>query len=152
MNILVTSDFSEKSEVALRYLKTFLASLKEQKAKITILHCIEHISTSRLYYGLGIDVENIILNCEDEAKKEMLRLKNTFFPEGSEAEVETVVRRSGASVGAEIVQYAEEHEFDLLLIARKGHTALKHVFFGSVSEYVIRHADCPVIVVPDSVL
>jgi nucleotide-binding universal stress UspA family protein len=150
MNILVTSDFSEKSEAAIEYLKTFLQCLKA-KPNITILHCVEHISTSRLYYGLGIDVENIILNCEEEANKEMKRLAEILSSEmdGADFNISTVIRRSQKSVGSEIVEFASENNFDFLLIARKGHTALKHVFFGSISEYVIRHASCPVIVVPD---
>jgi nucleotide-binding universal stress UspA family protein len=151
MNILVTSDFSQKSEVAIEYLKTFIACLKD-KPDITLLHCVEHISTSRLYYGLGIDVENIILNCEEEANKEMERLKKILVESSgcNDFLVNSVVRRSEKSVGSEIVEYAANNHFDFLLIARKGHTALKHVFFGSISEYVIRHASCPVIVVPDA--
>jgi nucleotide-binding universal stress UspA family protein len=150
MNILVTTDFSEKSEVAIQYLKTFVACLKD-KPSITLLHCVEHISTSRLYYGLGIDVENIILNCEEEANKEINKLAEMLRSEvsGSDATILTAVRRSQKSVGSEILDFASEKDFDFLLIARKGHTALKHVFFGSISEYVIRHACCPVIVVPD---
>ncbi len=151
MNILVTSDFSEKSEVAIEYLNTFISCLKE-KPNITLLHCVEHISTSRLYYGLGIDVENIVLNCEEEANKEMKRLVEVLNSSlnARNYTITTVVRRSQKSVGSEIVQYVSENNFDFLLIARKGHTALKHVFFGSISEYVIRHASCPVIVVPDA--
>lgn len=150
MNILVTSDFSEKSEAAIEYLKLFAGHLKE-KPKVTMLHCVEHLTTSRLYYGLGIDVENIVLNCEEEALKEMNRLTDVLRAsvECQGIEIQAVVRRSQKSVGSEIVEFAQEKGFDFLLIARKGHTALKHVFFGSVSEYVIRHASCPVIVVPD---
>lgn len=151
MNILLTSDFSEQSEAAISFLSSFIKDLK-LIPDITILHCIEHISSSRLYYGLGIDVENIILNCEEEADRQMKRITELLNKamNGDKFNFKSEIIRSKGSVGAEIVDYAESNNFDLLLIARKGHSAMKHVIFGSVSEYVIRHITCPVLVVPDS--
>lgn len=147
MRIIVTSDFSSESEKAIKYLSELSSQFKVQPS-ISILHCVEHISSSRLYYGLGIDVENIILNCEEEASNELSRLSEKYFSDYTQ--VETVIRRSEKSVSSEIIKYAEESPYDLIVISRKGQTALSHVFFGSVSEYVLRHAKGPVILVPEA--
>ena len=44
---------------------------------------------------------------------------------------------------------AKEHA-DLIVIATHGRSGLRHAFAGSVAEATVRHAPCPVIVVPPS--
>ncbi len=46
----------------------------------------------------------------------------------------------------EIVEFAHEHDFDLIVIATRGQTGLKHLLLGSTTEEVVRHARCPVLV------
>lgn len=145
MNILVTTDFSADSEVAIKYAIDFIKKLKVP-ANLTILHCIDRLSSSRLYYSLGIDIENIILNSEEEAAKAMNDLLLRTFD--NHDHVTRRIVRSESSVGNEIVKFLDQNPYDLLVISRKGQTALSHVFFGSVSEYVVRHAKCPVVLVP----
>ncbi|HMO17424.1 MAG TPA: universal stress protein [Oligoflexia bacterium] len=145
MNILLTTDFSKDSEAAIDYTLKLAIELKSFP-QLTVLHCIDYLSSSRLYYGLGIDIENILLNSEEEANKLISEIKFKFF--NDKMNVNTKVLRSERSVGSEIVRYAEQNKFDLLIISRKGQTALAHVLFGSVSEYVVRHASVPVILVP----
>ncbi|MFB6355979.1 MAG: universal stress protein [bacterium] len=50
--------------------------------------------------------------------------------------------------GIEICDFAREQNMDGIVIGRKGHTALGEILLGSTSQYVIRHAPCPVTVVP----
>jgi nucleotide-binding universal stress UspA family protein len=45
-----------------------------------------------------------------------------------------------------IVDYADEHDMQLILIASHGRTGLKRMLLGSVAEQVARHAHCPVLV------
>jgi nucleotide-binding universal stress UspA family protein len=49
----------------------------------------------------------------------------------------------------EIVAFAEEGLFDLLIIGSRGHSKLGNVILGSVSQEVVRAAKCPVLVVRD---
>ena len=46
---------------------------------------------------------------------------------------------------AEIVRLAKEERADLVVLPTHGRTGLSHVFFGSVAEKVVRHAECPVL-------
>jgi nucleotide-binding universal stress UspA family protein len=46
-----------------------------------------------------------------------------------------------------IVDYAREHNCDLIVIGTHGRTGLMHVLMGSVAEKVVRLAACPVMVV-----
>jgi len=60
--------------------------------------------------------------------------------------IETVVLSGGAA--EKIVQDAVEHGSDLVVVGARGRGAVKRLLLGSVSESVLRHASCPVLVVP----
>lgn len=46
----------------------------------------------------------------------------------------------------EIIQYAEKHDAQLIVMPSHGHSGVKRAMLGSVAERVIRHASCPVLV------
>jgi nucleotide-binding universal stress UspA family protein len=46
-----------------------------------------------------------------------------------------------------LVRVAEEKEFDLIVMGRRGHSAVTRWMLGSISERVLRYAHCPVMVV-----
>jgi nucleotide-binding universal stress UspA family protein len=48
---------------------------------------------------------------------------------------------------SEIIDYAEHHSIDLIVIASSGRTGLSRFFLGSVAERVVRFAHCPVLVI-----
>lgn len=56
------------------------------------------------------------------------------------------VARSG-DPGAEICRVAAEGGFDLVVLGSHGHGVVHRVLTGSVSDHVVRHAPCPVLVV-----
>src|SRR5262249_60746794 len=51
--------------------------------------------------------------------------------------------------GEVICWLAEHRECDLIVMGTHGRTGLKHLLLGSVAEYVIRNARCPVVTVAD---
>lgn len=53
----------------------------------------------------------------------------------------------GADAAEEIVRFARENGFDLLVIGTHGRTGLRRLVLGSVAERVVREAACPVLVV-----
>ena len=46
-----------------------------------------------------------------------------------------------------IVEYAEEHGIDLIVMTTHGRSGLSRLVFGSVAESVVRHAPCPVLLI-----
>jgi nucleotide-binding universal stress UspA family protein len=48
----------------------------------------------------------------------------------------------------EIRNVARSKKADMIIMGTHGRTGLKHLFMGSVAEYVIRHSSIPVLVVP----
>jgi Universal stress protein family len=58
-----------------------------------------------------------------------------------------IAMKIGSSV-PEICGFAEDHDVDLIITSTHGRTGLEHVLIGSIAEQVVRHASCPVLVVP----
>lgn len=48
---------------------------------------------------------------------------------------------------AEIIEYANDNEMDMIVMGTHGHTGLMHLLIGSVAENVVRKAACPVLTV-----
>jgi nucleotide-binding universal stress UspA family protein len=77
----------------------------------------------------------------------------------SRARLEAMVKRAGAQdlkysieiksgvPDLDIVQIAARLGADLIVIATHGRTGFQHLALGSVAEQVIRHAECPVLVI-----
>jgi nucleotide-binding universal stress UspA family protein len=57
------------------------------------------------------------------------------------------VRIEAGDPGPMIVWVAEDERCDVIVVGSHGKGALKRVLMGSVSEHVMRHAPCPVMVV-----
>jgi nucleotide-binding universal stress UspA family protein len=65
---------------------------------------------------------------------------------GRVREVETVVLTE-LNPAIAILNYAAEHQIDLIAISTRGHGGLKRLALGSVTDKVLRGADVPVLVV-----
>lgn len=48
--------------------------------------------------------------------------------------------------GHEVVEFAKEQQFDMIVIPSHGYHGVKRMLFGSLAEYLIRHTTCPVLV------
>jgi nucleotide-binding universal stress UspA family protein len=54
---------------------------------------------------------------------------------------------SSKSVAADIIDYAENNNIDLLVVGTKGRTGFKKLLLGSVASAVVTYVHCPVLVV-----
>ena len=69
--------------------------------------------------------------------------------DGSGPKTVPAVMTSGSPAFA-IIDYAREHEIDLIIMGTHGRGTLGHFLMGSVAEHVVRTAPCPVLVVRPS--
>lgn len=51
--------------------------------------------------------------------------------------------------GEQIAHYADDHNYDLILMPSHGRTGLSRLLIGSVAENVVRHAHCNVMIIRD---
>lgn len=136
--VLVAIDGSETSELALRAAIT--VALRDNAA-ITLLSVIPEMTAEAAGWSLaGANPEQLQHDAEHYAEK-LLRETVDRMPEG--VPVTTVIRRG--KPGAEICAQARDQVYDGILLGARG-VGRVGAMFGSVSSYVLRHADVPVFV------
>ena len=136
--ILVPIDFSQTSKKALVY----AVRMAEQfGSKIVLLTVVEPVATPDFaYHPLMLET--------DKAKGAARTRLETLCREAliSPKMLDRVIVRYGTAF-AEITDAARTLKADLIILTTHGYTGLKHVFMGSTSERVVRHAPCPVLTV-----
>ena len=139
--ILVPVDFSDFSRKSLAY-ATRLA--KEFDATLILLHSValRYYMTSDEYgrYDFALPMQQ----AEQAAQKQMRDLVAKTKEEGVKVESSLQVGHSGQQICARAAML----NADIIVTSTHGHTGLKHVLLGSTAEFTVRHASCPVLVVP----
>lgn len=138
--ILVPIDFSETSTRALPY----AVALAEQfKAEVTLIHVTELPPALGGYdYTPSPELES---RMKQSAEELLARVERDAFPDSVYTEA---IVRSGTPFH-EITKAASRLEADLIILTTHGRTGLKHALLGSNAERIVRHANCPVLVVRD---
>ena len=140
--ILVAVDGSEQSMQAADYA---IELAKKYNAQLTAL-TVSHIPLSS--YGFGSRPDTI----KHEREKEMLESQQwirTIEEAGTRHNIslKTDLIDSQMSVEGTIVEYAESHDADLIVIGTTGRSGFKKLLLGSVASGVVNYATCPVMVV-----
>jgi nucleotide-binding universal stress UspA family protein len=65
----------------------------------------------------------------------------------NDVQLKTEIIDSQMSIEAAIVEYAESHGVDLIIIGTRGRSGFKKMLLGSVASGVVTYATCPVMVV-----
>lgn len=139
--VLVPTDFSECSAVALRY---GLTLAERFGAHVHLLHAVSNPFdqpwATEVYPVPQADFERLARE-ESDAKLAAL-LAQTGLP----ADRLTCATTSGPAFLA-ILEYAREAGIDLIVMGTHGRGAVAHLLIGSVAENVVRKAPCPVLTV-----
>jgi nucleotide-binding universal stress UspA family protein len=140
-SILLAYDGSEMSKRA----AAMAAELADRLgAKIEAVHVLEFPRPA-----LSVDVA---VPTPPEIENEFREAGKAILEEGRS--LVASVRDSRATLlegppGASLVSQAERTGCDLIIIGHRGLSGFQRFFLGSISEYVLRHAHCPVLVVKD---
>jgi nucleotide-binding universal stress UspA family protein len=139
--ILVPIDFSSCSKKALQYAIPFA---KLFGARLCLLY------VGQGYYLLP-DLAPADLNTYTLRERADIAAKlATFATKEIPATVAVDLLVRNGQPALEIVDVAKEFGADLIIISTHGYGGLKHLWFGSIAEQVVRHAACPVLVVRES--
>ena len=140
--ILCPTDYSEHSAIAVEYARKFAEKFN---AELHLLHVIDDVYQ---YWVAGTEnaAPYVISDTEllDAAKENMQRFVDSHF---TEYQGQLVRATASGKPYLAIIEYAEENDIDLIIISTHGHTALTHMLIGSVTERVVRKANCPVMTV-----
>ncbi|HXM74336.1 MAG TPA: universal stress protein, partial [Chthoniobacterales bacterium] len=139
--ILVPIDFSDCSMKGLAYAK---ALAKQFGSTLVLLHSV-HLQ----YYVASdeyarYDFPLLMAQAEKAAQQQLSELIKKTDWEGIKVESSLQIGHAGD----QICVRAQDYGADLIVTSTQGTTGLKRVLLGSTAEYVVRHAQCPVLVVP----
>jgi nucleotide-binding universal stress UspA family protein len=138
-NILVPTDYSELSLVAVEYA---LAFSKMFGSRIYLLHTLDTIPVLALH-TVDLTTETVIYETEKNARNDLHLF--TISKIGNIPNVVEIVRKGIAQ--EEIVKFAKEESIDLIIMATHGRSGISHVLMGSVAEKVVQHSPVPVLTV-----
>jgi nucleotide-binding universal stress UspA family protein len=138
-DILWPTDFSNEGQEALRYAILFA---KAFSARITALHVVPDLSPALYSDNPTVELElsrrMMLMNKKAQAKlmavgkKRGIAFKKVIIAEGS--------------VAKKIVETAENEKSGLIVMGKKGHSALERLLIGSAASHVLRHSPVPVLV------
>jgi universal stress protein A len=131
-HILCPVDFSETSEKALRYAERLAESTG---AELVLLHAFDVPAS---FNAAG---QSEPADAAEKKQLEELHVRTPYI------EVNRVLH--AGPPGEVICWVAQERNCDLIVLGTHGRGGLKHLLFGSVAEYVLRNARCPVLTVRD---
>lgn len=131
--ILFPTDFSHCGDAALE-MATSLAM--DTGAKLLIVHVEEQAAA----YGGGEFYAPVPDNTD-----ELSALLEAVVP--TDPKVPYEQRLVSGEPAHAIVRLAKERDVDMIVIGTHGRTGLTRLLMGSVAEWVVRHAPCPVVTV-----
>jgi nucleotide-binding universal stress UspA family protein len=145
MHVLIATDGSERSILAARRGRVLLRNAE----KITLLSVITDGSPDDDAGG----IEGPVLTPDEQAalwQQELSEAQHELADTSAalpDVPIEKIVEIGDAA--AAICQVAERLGVDVVVVGSHGRTGLARIFLGSVSEHVVRHAPCPVLVIPN---
>ena len=131
--ILVATDFGDASGAALEYGRAFA---RRFGASLHLLHVMENM------FLRPVPVDPYQMKAAI-----MKRLSERLTDEDRTSLHATAVLETSDNTAAEIVEYAKEHNIDLIVMGTHGRNAVERLLVGSVAETVVRKAPCPVFTV-----
>ncbi|MFW2366363.1 MAG: universal stress protein [Desulforhopalus sp.] len=79
------------------------------------------------------------------AERKLEKAKEFIEQQGVKVEAELLVR--GLSAGEDLVQFAKEVDVEEIIIGVRSRSKVGKLIFGSTAQFIILHADCPVLAV-----
>jgi nucleotide-binding universal stress UspA family protein len=139
-NILVATDFSEPSGVALNYGRDLARSYN---AQLHVLHIVEDVMV-RYSPEIGYALPQMQTDLENVARRDL----NALITDDDRRTLSvTPIVETGVNIADAIVRYAKANAVDLIVTGTHGRGAMKHFLMGSVAERIVRMAPCPVLTV-----
>lgn len=139
--ILVPTDFSEVSAAAVQCASEVAAAFD---ASLTLVHVAEDLVQESVTAGAGAAwSEAPQARAEEEAQVRLDALCASPEFQGRRVDCALLV---GSPV-PRILEFAQAHAFDLIVMGTHGRRTIARMLLGSVAESVVRTSPCPVLTV-----
>ncbi|MBV6624272.1 MAG: universal stress protein [Rivularia sp. (in: Bacteria)] len=138
------------------------------KAQLTLIHCLSDPTEMAMMSQTGLDtgyglpitpsastispamvnmdlIKEANITKHHEAEKHLELYQQQASSKG--VSVESKCYESTGNIGLKICQIAQDLNVDLIVLGRKGHNSIAEALLGSVSNYVLHHAPCAILVI-----
>ena len=140
--ILAAVDSSGASELVAN--ETLALAAAGASVRVVLLTVVQPPVITSEYAPMIENLAEITTAGEKAAARHLKRMQDRF--QAAEIPV-TAVQRTGGPI-AHILQQAEEHQADYIVMGSHGHTAFYDLLVGSTTHGVLLRASCPVVIVP----
>ena len=141
-NIIVPTDFSEYSDLALQ---RALDLAEACNSKIYLVHVVADSPDIFKLDRFNTEGQKKIMKDLEKNCKESFEEQMDKYPQAKKVDVETAVLRGIPS--REIIDMQKKISADMLVIGTHGQTAFEDFLFGNTASKIIRYSKCSVLVV-----
>lgn len=139
--ILIPCDFSEEATNAFR-LAIEMAHVTS--AEIDVVHVIElPIMHEDVLMPMSSFDETLLKELRERAEEKFSAMKLNH----SKEHLPIVTRIEFGPIVSSLIDYIKSQQISLVIMGTKGTTGLEEALIGSTAEKIVRHAECPVMVV-----
>ena len=137
-------------------------------AQITLIHCLSDLTEMAMMSQTGMDsgmglsgipgatsmspamvnidlIEDANITKHQQVEKHLALYQKQASSEG--VRVEYKCYEGTENIGSQICQIAQDLNVDLIILGRKGHNGIAEALLGSVSNTVLHHAPCAILVI-----
>ena len=147
--ILVAIDGSQASFDSANYAIMLAKQHNSQLILLHVLHPVEYYSSLQFFeVQQPQDSRGLIEQAKKEANKWFDDIKKKIEENSLEKQIkiESIIIVSTTIVDS-ILDYAEDHDIDLIVIGTRGRSGIKKLLLGSTASGVVTYSSCPVTVV-----
>lgn len=146
-SIVLTTDFSDCAKTAI---PVAVDLAKNLSAKLYLVHVILPPMPYPSYpYGVVLENHERAQNHQDLEEKALNAMVTWMGEAGKNIHYERVIL--DGSPAERIVEYLKDKKIDLLVMGTHGYGTLKRFLLGSIANYLVHSAPCPVLTVKEDV-
>ena len=151
MTILIAYDGSESADAAISAARDLLGGASGEAVVLSVWEPLVDQALRSLRFGGRLPVMTDVAGVDAQSEEQARRLAEHGARRAGEAgfEARPLWVADKRAIADTIVDRAEELDVDLIVLGARGLTGIR-ALLGSVSNHVLQHAHCPVLVIPAS--
>ncbi|MCU0592928.1 MAG: universal stress protein [Desulfobacterales bacterium] len=143
-HILCPTDLKERALIAL---KKAVQIAHQFNARITMLNVHDEFLNKEEREMLRVSFDSLKAEYDKVAVESREQMRAAIRQLNAE-DIQVVYKLSEGKPAKKIVKVAEKLGADLIVMATDGRDSIKDFVTGTITEHVINHASCPVLVIP----
>lgn len=129
------------SDNSFRALDAALILSEKLGAKVTAIHVMEEIPV------LHIQSEKLLRQLLDAYKKESQKILSKCSEIAAKKGLSIDTKLLQGNAGSTIIDYCGKEKYDVVVMGSRGMGRFKELVLGSVSDKVVHHSSCPVMII-----